>query len=151
MTQAAIDTATQEKLDAFIKQEEGDSNNYKGLLAKFIVLVAVGMSLFHLYAAYYIVPTHQLRVVHVGLVLFLVFLSFPISNRFKNRLMWWDVIFSLLAVYISYYVLSGGDDFTDRNTAPDPKDVYFGIALILLILEGVRRTNGMILVGVTVC
>ena len=151
MTQAAIDSATQEKLDAFIKQEEGDSNNYRGLLAKFIVLVAVGMSLFHLYAAYYIVPTHQLRVVHVALVLFLVFLSFPISNRFKNRLMWWDIIFSLLAVYISYYVLSGGDDFTDRNTAPDPKDVYFGIALILLILESVRRTNGMILVGVTVC
>ena len=150
MTQAAIDSATQAKLDAFIKQEEGDSNNYKGLLAKFIVLVAVGMSLFHLYAAYYIVPTHQLRVVHVALVLFLVFLSFPISNRFKNRLMWWDIIFSLLAVYISYYVLSGGDDFTDRNTAPDPKDVYFGIALILLILESVRRTNGMILVGVTV-
>jgi TRAP transporter 4TM/12TM fusion protein len=150
MTQAAIDSATQEKLDAFIKQEEGDSNDYKGLLAKFIVLVAVGMSLFHLYAAFYIVPTHQLRVVHVGLVLFLLFLSFPISNRFKNRLMWWDIIFSLLAVYISYYILSGGDDFTDRNTAPDPKDVYFGIALILLILEGVRRTNGMILVGVTV-
>jgi TRAP transporter 4TM/12TM fusion protein len=150
MTQAAIDTATQEKLDAFIKQEEGDSNDYKGLLAKFIVLVAVGMSLFHLYAAFYIVPTHQLRVVHVGLVLFLLFLSFPISNRFKNRLMWWDVFFSLLAVYISYYILSGGDDFTDRNTAPDPKDVYFGIALILLILEGVRRTNGMILVAVTV-
>ena len=151
MTQAAIDLATQEKLDAFIKQEEGDSNNYKGLLAKFIVLVAVGMSLFHLYAAYYIVPTHQLRVVHVALVLFLVFLSFPMSNRFKNRLMWWDIIFSLLAVYISYYVLSGGDDFTDRNTAPDPKDVYLGVALILLILESVRRTNGMILVGVTVC
>jgi TRAP transporter 4TM/12TM fusion protein len=151
MTQASIDLATQEKLDAFIKQEEGDSNNYKGLLAKFIVLVAVGMSLFHLYAAYYIVPTHQLRVVHVGLVLFLVFLSFPISNRFKNRLMWWDVLFSLLAVYIAYYVLSGGDEFTDRNTAPDPKDVYFGIALILLILESVRRTNGMILVTVTVC
>jgi len=150
MTQAAIDSATQEKLDAFIKQEEGDSNDYKGLLAKFIVLVAVGMSLFHLYAAFYIVPTHQLRVVHVGLVLFLLFLSFPIANRFKNRLMWWDVVFSLLAVYISYYILSGGDDFTDRNTAPDPKDVYLGIALILLILEGVRRTNGMILVGVTV-
>jgi TRAP transporter 4TM/12TM fusion protein len=150
MTQAAIDSATQEKLDAFIKQEEGDSNDYKGLLAKFIVLVAVGMSLFHLYAAFYIVPTHQLRVVHVALVLFLLFLSFPISNRFKNRLMWWDIIFSLLAVYISYYILSGGDDFTDRNTAPDPKDVYFGIALILLILEGVRRTNGMILVAVTV-
>ena len=33
MTQAVIDNETQEKLDAFIKQEEGDSNDYKGLLA----------------------------------------------------------------------------------------------------------------------
>jgi TRAP-type uncharacterized transport system fused permease subunit len=77
MNQNVIDNETQEKLDAFIKQEEGDSNDYKGLLAKFITLVAVGMSLFHLYAAYSIVPTQQLRVIHVALVLFLVFLSFP--------------------------------------------------------------------------
>ena len=33
MNQNAIDNETQEKLDAFIKQEEGDSNDYKGLLA----------------------------------------------------------------------------------------------------------------------
>ena len=79
MNQNVIDNETQEKLDAFIKQEEGDSNDYKGLLAKFITLVAVGMSLFHLYAAYSIVPTQQLRVIHVALVLFLVFLSFPIA------------------------------------------------------------------------
>ena len=85
MNQNVIDNETQEKLDAFIKQEEGDSNSYKGLLAIFITLVAVGMSLFHLYAAYSIVPTHQLRVVHVALVLFLVFLSFPIAAHCCKR------------------------------------------------------------------
>ena len=102
MDQNIIDSETQEKLDAFIKQEEGDSNDYQGLLAKFITLVAVGMSLFHLYAAYSIVPTQQLRVIHVALVLFLVFLSFPIAARFKNRLMLWDVIFAAGSVLIAY-------------------------------------------------
>ncbi|WP_114636491.1 TRAP transporter permease [Polynucleobacter necessarius] len=150
MNQNAIDNKTQEKLDAFIKQEEGDSNDYKGLLAKFITLVAVGMSLFHLYAAYLLVPTQQLRVIHVALVLFLVFLSFPIAARFKNRLMFWDVLFALGSVGIAYYILTGGDDFMDRNTAPNPTDVIIGIGLILLILESVRRTNGMVLVTVTV-
>ncbi|WP_231969598.1 hypothetical protein [Polynucleobacter necessarius] len=150
MNQNAIDNETQEKLDAFIKQEEGDSNDYKGLLAKFITLVAVGMSLFHLYAAYSIVPTQQLRVIHVALVLFLVFLSFPIAARFKNRLMIWDVLFAIGSVAIAYYILSGGDDFADRNTAPNSTDVLVGIGLILLILESVRRTNGMVLVTVTV-
>jgi hypothetical protein len=43
MNQNVIDNETQEKLDAFIKQEEGDSNDYKGLLAIFITLVAIGM------------------------------------------------------------------------------------------------------------
>ena len=150
MNQNVIDNETQEKLDAFIKQEEGDSNDYKGLLAKFITLVAVGMSLFHLYAAYSIVPTQQLRVIHVALVLFLVFLSFPIATRFKNRLMFWDVLFALGSVAIAYYILTGGDDFMDRNTAPNSTDVMIGIGLILLILESVRRTNGMVLVTVTI-
>lgn len=149
MTQAVIDNETQEKLDAFIKQEEGDSNDYKGLLAKFITLVAVGMSLFHLYAAYSIVPTQQLRVIHVALVLFLVFLSFPIAARFKNRLMWWDILFAVGSVAIAYYILSGGDDLFDRNTAPNSTDVMVGVFLIALILESVRRTNGMVLVVVT--
>jgi TRAP transporter 4TM/12TM fusion protein len=149
MSQSSIDAATQEQLDAFIKQEEGDSNNYRGALAVFITLVAVGLSLFHLYAAYSIVPTQELRTIHVGLVLFLVYLSFPLTARFKNRLMWWDIIFALAALYIVYYILTGGDDFADRNTAPNQLDVMVGVVFILLILEAVRRTNGMILVIVT--
>ncbi|PHY05378.1 MAG: C4-dicarboxylate ABC transporter permease [Alcaligenaceae bacterium] len=149
MTQPAVDTATQKQLDVFIKQEEGDSNDYRGWLAVFITLVAVGLSLFHLYAAYSIVPTQELRTIHVGLVLFLVYLSFPLTARFKNRLMWWDIIFSVAALYIVYYILAGGDDFSDRNTAPNQLDVMVGVVFILMILEAVRRTNGMILVLVT--
>jgi TRAP transporter 4TM/12TM fusion protein len=87
----------------------------------------------------------------VGIVLFLVFLSFPLINRFKNRLMWWDVLLAIGSIAIAYYILSSGDDFADRNTAPNPTDVIYGIALILMILEAVRRTNGLVLVSVTVC
>ncbi|MDO8692940.1 MAG: TRAP transporter fused permease subunit [Sheuella sp.] len=150
MTQSSIDNTTQAQLDAFIKEEEGNANDYRGPLAVFITLVAVGLSLFHLYAAYEIVPTQELRTIHVGLVLFLVYLSFPLSGYFKNRLMWWDVICALISIFIVYYILSGGDDFADRNTAPNRMDVVVGVIFILLILEAVRRTNGMILLTVTV-
>lgn len=150
-TSEAIDALTQAQLDSFIKQEEGDSNDYRGWLGIFITLAAVGMSLFHLYAAYSIVPTQVLRVVHVGIVLCLVYLSFPIAARFKNRLMWWDLIMAIASIAVVYYVLAGGDDFMDRNTSPDPMDLYVGIVLILLILEALRRTNGWILLSVTLC
>jgi TRAP transporter 4TM/12TM fusion protein len=146
-----VDNQTQQQLDAFIKEEEGNANDYVGALAKVIGLMAVGMSLFHLYAAYAIVPTQYLRLIHVGVVLFLVFLSFPIASKFKNRLMWWDVLLALFSIAIAYYALSGGDDFADRNTEPNQLDMLFGIGLILLILEAVRRTNGLVLVSVTAC
>ena len=144
-----IDDLTQAQLDSFIKQEEGDANDYRGWIGILITLVAVGMSLFHLYAAYSIVPTQVLRTVHVGIVLFLVYLSFPIASKFKNRLMWWDVIMAFASIGVVYYVLTGGDDFMDRNTSPDPLDLYVGIGFIFLILEALRRTNGLILLSVT--
>ncbi len=144
-----IDDLTQAQLDSFIKQEEGDANDYRGWVGVVITLVAVGMSLFHLYAAYSIVPTQVLRTVHVGIVLFLVYLSFPIATRFKNRLMWWDILMAFASLGVVYYILSGGDDFMDRNTSPDPFDLYVGLGFIFLILEALRRTNGLILLAVT--
>ena len=47
------------------------------------------MSAFHLYAAYDIVPTQQLRYTHVAFVLLLAFLLFPAALRFRNRIRWW--------------------------------------------------------------
>jgi len=145
----ALDEKTQETVDSLIRQEEGDAHQYKGFLAIFLTLAAVVMSLFHLYSAYSIVPTLQLRVVHVGFVLAILFLSFPIAAKFKNRLMLWDVVLAGLAIATAAYILMGGDDLADRNTAPLQLDIIFGVISIILILEGVRRTSGLILLSVT--
>ena len=128
MSEAHIDSATQKTLDALIKQEEGEANNYRGWLAVLLTLVAVGMSLFHLYAAYSIVPTQYLRTIHVSLVLFLVYLSFPVADRYKNRLMWWDVIFAVASIAVVVYMLYWGDAFGDRAITPTQMDQVFGVA-----------------------
>ena len=93
--------------------------------------VAVVMSLFHLYAAYAIVPTQQLRMIHVGFVLFLVFLLFPFARRFRHRVMWWDWIAAALSLRRHRLRLLGGDDFTDRSTIPTTLDMVFGVILIV--------------------
>jgi TRAP-type uncharacterized transport system fused permease subunit len=146
-----LDDETRQRVESLIKEEEGDSNSYKGWLGIALTLVAVGMSLFHLYAAYAIVPAQVLRMTHVTLVLVFVFLTFPIALRFKNRLMVWDIAFAGLAIAAFVYAMMGGDDFTDRNTFPLTADVVFGAIFILLILEALRRTNGLILLSVTIC
>jgi TRAP transporter 4TM/12TM fusion protein len=142
---AAIDAAALQKAEEYIEQEEGAANKLKGGLAVFITLVAVLMSAFHLYTAYAIVPTQTLRPVHVAFVLFLCFLVFPVAPRFRHRVMWWDWIAALLAIAVAVYLVLGGDDLTDRNTSPLPWDIFFGIVLIVLILEAMRRTAGWIM------
>src|SRR3954470_2105426 len=122
---ADIDAAALQKAEEYIEQEEGAANKFKGAMAVFITLVAVVMSAFHLYTAYAIVPTQTLRPVHVGFVLFLCFLVFPIAARFRHRVMWWDWIAAALSVAVAVYLIQGGDDITDRNTSPLPWDIFF--------------------------
>jgi len=139
----------EKKLEEYIEQEEGASHRLKGLALLVVSLLAVAMSLFHLYAAYEIVPTQLMRSAHVAIVLSLVFLLFPLAKRFRDRLRWWDICFALIPLYIAWYMYAGGDDFTDRNTMPLPMDMWLGILLIVLILEAVRRTGGWVMVYVT--
>lgn len=137
------------KAEAYIEAEEGAANRLGGAIGVFVTLAAVGMSLFHLYTAYSIVPTQTLRPVHVGLVLALCFLVFPVSSRLRHRIGWWDWAAAALAIAVVVYLVQGGDDFTDRNTAPLPWDIAFGIALIVLVLEAMRRTGGWVMPVVT--
>src|SRR5438552_5739412 len=141
----AIDAEALKKAEQFIEAEEGASNKLRGALGIFVSATAVVMSLFHLYTAYAIVPAQVLRPVHVGFVLFLSYLLFPASKRYRHRIMWWDWAAALAAVAVIAYILQGGDDIWDRNTSPDNWDIVFGAALILLILEGMRRASGWVM------
>jgi TRAP transporter 4TM/12TM fusion protein len=137
------------KAEEFIEEEEGAANKLSGWLAGFITFAAVAMSAFHLYTAYGIVATQTLRPVHVAMVLFLGFLVFPVAQRYRHRIMWWDWILALLSVAVAVYLIQGGDDFTDRNTSPNNWDIFFGVALILMVMEVMRRTNGWIMPAIT--
>ena len=142
---ADIDAAALQKAEEYIEQEEGAANKLKGWLAAFVTLVAVGMSGYHLYSAYEIVPAQVLRATHLAFVLFLCFLVFPVARRYRHRIMWWDWIAALLAIAVTWYLIQGGDDLTDRNTTPLPWDIFFGVTLIVLVLEAMRRTSGWIM------
>ena len=147
----AVSAEALHKAEAFIEAEEGAANKFKGAMAIFVVALAFSISAFHLYTAYAIVPTQTLRPLHVGMVLALCFLVFPLHPRFRHRVMLWDWAAAALSLGIVAYLIMGGDDFTDRNTSPAPWDIVFGVALIVLVLEAMRRTNGWIMPIITSC
>jgi TRAP transporter 4TM/12TM fusion protein len=139
------------RAEEMIEREEGVQNKLAGALAAFVAVVAVAMSLFHLYTAYAIVRPEHLRAIHVAFVLFLTFLIFPVARRFRHRVMWWDWVLAVAGVAVAAYLIAGGDDFFDRSILPNDWDIVFGVALVLLILEAMRRTTGWILPFVTAC
>ena len=98
---AAISGEALRKAEAYIEDEEGATNRLVGFAAAFVTAIAVGMSLFHLYTAiagvpplfseFPIVATQPLRYTHVAFVMVLCFLLFPLAQRFRNRIQWFDV------------------------------------------------------------
>ena len=144
-----VSEAALHKAEEFIEAEEGAANKLKGWLGVLVTVLAFVMSAFHLYTAYAIVPTQTLRPVHVGFVLCLSFLVFPLAARWRHRIMWWDWLAAALSIAVVVYLIQGGDDFTDRNTSPDKLDVVFGIALVALVMEAMRRSTGWIMPAIT--
>src|SRR3954464_12675050 len=147
----AISEEALKRAEEMIEQEEGVQNKFTGVMAVFVTLVAVAMSLFHLYASYEIVRTEVLRATHVAFVLFLTYLIFPVARRFRHRVMPWDWALALLGVAVCGYLVLQGDDFFDRSITPNDWDVFFGVALIVLVLEAMRRATGWIIPVITIC
>jgi TRAP transporter 4TM/12TM fusion protein len=147
---AELSKDAQEQLERYIEEEEGAFNRLSGWIGLAIAGFAAIVSLFHLYAAYEIVPAHVLRPTHVGMVLVLCFLLFPMARRFRDRIRWWDYLLAAVAAGTMIYVLSQGAYFGDRATMPTQVDWIVGAVFIALLLEGTRRATGWIMPGVSI-
>lgn len=146
----ALDADTTARVERLIEEEEGIQNRFAGALGIAATALALAMSLFHLWAAWDIVPTTTLRFVHVGFALVLGFYLFPVSRRFRNRLMPWDMLLAAAALYCTWYLLAGGDDLLDRYVFPEPMDIVVGWMILALVLEATRRATGWIMPAVSV-
>ena len=142
---SAISAEGLRKAEEYVQQDEGAGNRLTGWTGTAVMGIAILMTLFHLFAAYDIVPTQELRYIHVAFVLVLSFTLFPFASRFRNRIQWFDVIPALAGIGIIIYALWGGDDFTDRAAVPERWDVILGGIFVLLVLEAARRTTGPIM------
>ena len=147
---AVVSEEALKKAAQFIEEEEGVKNNLPGLLGTAATVLAVVMSVFHLYAAYGIMPTHVLRGIHVAFILFLCFLLFPVAKKFRHRVCWWDWLAAAASLLVVGNMLFGGDAFLERAISPSTTDLILGIALILMVLEAARRTSGWIMPAICV-
>ena len=142
------------RVEELIEEEEGATNRFGGFLSKAITAFAVFVSVFHLYAAVAgsppltgspIIATYLLRPLHVGMVLALIYMLFPMARGLRNRVNPLDWICAVLSLGVIGYIVYQGPEFGDRAIDPEPLDFAVGVLLIVLLLEATRRSTGWIM------
>jgi TRAP transporter 4TM/12TM fusion protein len=95
--------------------------------------------------------------VFAGLGLAACYLTYPLAKRWKDVavLRWVDVLLAAACVFVFAYIIVqteplfkdfwlGGKSIGDRAGAEPTADIAIGIAIVLLVLEGTRRSIGLI-------
>lgn len=116
-----------------------------------IALIAIAMSLFQLYSAgVQPMGLFYQRSIHLGFVLVLCFLIFPVwgPGRSRGPVGWLiDGVLAALGFYVAFYLVWNLDAIIDRAGNWARMDIWVGILCIIAVLEASRRAVGL---GMTV-
>ena len=107
---------------------------------------------YHLYTVVYFPPTTLIhRSLHVGMMLVLCFFMYPATKKKAakkgklRKVPWYDYIFMLLALSVPVYIFTNFEGIVSRSLIPNTTDTIFATILIIVVLEGMRRSGGIAL------
>jgi TRAP transporter 4TM/12TM fusion protein len=125
-------------------QEHGAQRKLAGTTLKIMVAVALAFSTYQLIvAAFHPLSSLVIRSIHVGFLLMLTFLLYPISVRQPlNRIAWYDWLLAALGFGVSLYHWIFEADLIQRAGDPTTADLVTGAILIVLVFEASRRIMG---------
>ena len=137
----------EEKAQALIDEyeSEGRAERLRGPWRYVVGALAVGLSLYCLYAVRATIPAQIYRTSFLGAALVLTFLLYPLRRGGPAWLRIPDLLLALTSVLVTAYPILDYQEFVYRAARPTQTDVAMGVVLILLVLEATRRTVGWIL------
>ncbi|SFB22562.1 TRAP transporter, 4TM/12TM fusion protein [Lentibacillus halodurans] len=144
-----IDTMIEEK-SAYVEEiwkNRGERWNFSRFLVLIISLLAIGLSIFHIYTAGFgTLPSWQQRSIHVLWAMLLIFLLFPFRKGKSFGI--FDILVVLLTLVTSFYMITEAEPIQSRQGNINGTDILFGTSFIFLVLEATRRTNGILMASV---
>ena len=143
-------------VDVDLHELEVESGNrlehLPGWTQKLVAAVAVCWTAFQVYTAMFgLFPAMTQRMTTLAFGLFLCFVCFKFKKNDTDKVPIYDWILALAAVAIDVYLIMTFDTLVKRGGNPTRMDIYFGILLIVLVLEATRRSVGKPLVIVAIC
>ncbi|ARK20936.1 TRAP transporter permease [Sporosarcina ureae] len=147
----------EEKIDSDVYDEDGVVNakvrSFNNIFSKIVSIVAISMSIFHLYTAVFGVFESILqRSAHLGFALILVFAIYKPLKRVSHqdhKIPIYDWILILLSIGCYLYFILNANEISSRMSYVMPLtniEVGIGIVAGLLLIEATRRVIGNVLV-----
>jgi len=127
--------------------ETGVKRELIGLAAKIVAGVALAFSTYQLFiAAFSPLSSLVTRSLHVGFLMLLAFLIYPISRKAaRNRIAWYDAAIAVLAFALAFYHWVFEADLIQRSGDATVPDLVVGAIVIALLFEAARRVLGLAL------
>ena len=127
--------------------ETGVKRELIGFAAKIVAGVALAFSTYQLFiAAFSPLSSLVTRSLHVGFLMLLAFLIYPISRKAaRNRIAWYDAAIAVLAFALAFYHWVFEADLIQRSGDATVADLVVGAIVIVLLFEAARRVLGIAL------
>ena len=108
---------------------EARTRTLSGWEAKLVLLAAVVLSLFHFYTSGFgLMLAIKQRAVHLALVLFMVYMLYPVSGKArKDAVPWYDFVLGGVAAYVVFYHVIFFNEIVMRAGLPTTMDITTGL------------------------
>ena len=144
------------------KAERGDSAEAQRIVAKseygariphsawqrwLLILIAVGWSLFQLFATYTgLLSPQKLGAIHLAFGFALAFLAYPSKHGTTERIPWYDWLLAIVGVSTALYVVVNYYNLIAvQGGLPVTRDVWMGSALLVVLALAASRIVGIAL------
>ncbi|HEX8010913.1 MAG TPA: TRAP transporter large permease subunit, partial [Casimicrobiaceae bacterium] len=126
--------------------ETGVKRELKGTAWKLVAGAALAFSAYQLViAAFSPLSSLVTRSLHVGFLLLLAFLIYPVSRKAdRHRIAWYDALIALLGFGLAFYHWVFEVDIIQRGE-PTLVDLVVGTTMVVLVFEAARRVLGLAL------
>jgi TRAP transporter 4TM/12TM fusion protein len=128
-------------------EEHGQRRSLAGFAHGVLTGAALLFSAYQLVVAAFSPLSSQVtRSLHVGFLLFIVFLLYPRSAKSDMRkVAWYDWLFALAGAGLAFYHWIFEADLIQRMGDPPPLDLAVGTIVVVLVFEAARRVVGIAL------
>lgn len=135
------------KGEEFIKNENSKTRTFVGIPNIIMTCILVFFSLLSIYIVFLSTfDTRINRASFVGIIVFCIYLLYPISSRIKkevNHIPIYDLVFAVMALVCYGYFVFNCRYIIDVGMRLTPTMMVIGIVGVLLTLEACRRATGI--------